>query len=138
MHPINIITLIASLISLALVAVIAIKVFSKKEESHETDKAIAELKVSLAEEQRALRADIDRTVMTLGKLLRDNQKTELDSIKEQVALMDKGLMEKQGQMRLDIVTQLKTVETRLKGLEDSNEQKLENIRKTVSENLSRM
>ena len=138
MHPINIITLIASLISLALVAVIAIKVFSKKEESRETDKAIAELKGSLAEEQRALRADIDRTVMTLGKLLRDNQKTELDSIKEQVALMDKGLMEKQGQMRLDIVTQLKTVETRLKGLEDSNEQKLENIRKTVSENLSRM
>lgn len=138
MNPIIIITFIISLISLALVAIIAVKVTAKKEDSREMDKAIAELKVSLAEDQRALRADIDRTVMSLGKLLRDNQKTELESMKNQVALMDKSLMEKQGQMRVDIVTQLKTVETRLKGLEDSNEQKLENIRKTVSENLSRM
>ena len=139
MQPMDIIILIISLISLALAVVIAIKIFSRKGgDSAETDKAIAELKVSLAEEQRALRADIDRTVMSLGKLLRENQKAELESIKNQVALMDKALVEKQAQMREDVVTQLKTVETRLKGFEDSNEQKLENIRKTVSESLTRM
>ena len=116
----TVLLILGILIVILLVAVLA-KLFSPKKEEEKQDDSLARLATLMMEKQEMANAAQTKELA----YIRESMKQKLDAT-------EKMLAEKQDAANRVIAT----IEPRLKTLEETNEQKLENIRKTVADRLS--
>lgn len=91
---------------------------------------------SQRETREELSASLTRTVGGLGELMMQNQKLAAESQAQKLEAIDKSLCDRQDGMRRELLDKIGAIEPRLKTLEQTNEQKLDGIRNTVSERLT--
>lgn len=76
------------------------------------------------------------SLKVLGDSISQNQKTAYDFQVSKLGDMDKHITEKQGEMNKAVLDSLSQMELRFKTFEQTNEQKLENMRDTMRKSLS--
>lgn len=131
------IILIVAILSLLLSIAVLICILRKKDGN-------GDLKSSLAEEnaklQKQLREEItsafNQSLNLVSSNTLDAQKQLGDMQKERIEQMREQTAQKLDDTRKGLIDRINAIEPRLKTLEETNEQKLENIRKTVSEQLN--
>lgn len=101
---------------------------------------LREFDARLAKSQREMReelsATLTRTVKELGELMLKAQQLTADAQKQQLSAIDKSFGERQDGARREMLDKIAAIEPRLKTMEQTNEQKLDAIRNTVSERLT--
>ncbi|MBR1752705.1 MAG: DNA recombination protein RmuC [Ruminococcus sp.] len=79
---------------------------------------------------REIRQDINSSVSNMGKLISDNMSGRLSQVEQRIATLETGSEQKLEQMR-------ETISKRLSYIQEDNNQKLDEMRKTVDERLQK-
>lgn len=133
---------IAILILLILCAVMLAVVIIRQSAggSGETEQKLEKLQSELTDQQSRLRqelsANVSNSITAMSSMLSENLKNFSDSQDKRLAEMDRHIVEKQQEMNNSVQAQLKQFEERLKTLETTNQQKLEDMRSTMSKQLA--
>lgn len=99
---------------------------------------IAILLVCIFKKSSANDGKIIETIKVLGDMISQNQKNTDEYQSKKFVEIDKNITEKQAEMNKAVVDSLAQMEGRFKTFEQSNEQKLENMRETISKSLLKM
>ena len=110
------------LLIILIVAVLALIVISLVKKPQSGDKNLVEI--------------TQNSLKVLGDSISQNQKTAYDFQASKFSDMDKHITEKQGEMNKAVLDSLSQMELRFKTFEQTNEQKLENMRDTMRKSLS--
>ena len=86
--------------------------------------------------REGLAADFDRSAKNMGELMLQAQRLAAEVQQKELQLIKEQMNEKLEDTRKGLLDRIATIEPRLQTMEQSSEQKLENIRKTVAERLS--
>lgn len=128
------------LILCAVMLVILIMKQNGKKDGEETISKLEKLQSELTEQQSRLRqelsANVSNSIGTMSGMLSENQKSFAEGQDKRLAEMDRHIVEKQQEMNNSVQAQLKQFEERLKTLETTNQQKLEDMRATMSKQLA--
>lgn len=133
----------AILVILILCAVMLVILIMKQngtKDAEETISKLEKLQSELTEQQSRLRqelsANVSNSIGTMSGMLSENQKSFAEGQDKRLAEMDRHIVEKQQEMNNSVQAQLKQFEERLKTLETTNQQKLEDMRATMSKQLA--
>ena len=128
------------LILCAVMLVILIMKQNGKKDAEETISKLEKLQSELTEQQSRLRqelsANVSNSIGTMSGMLSENQKSFAEGQDKRLAEMDRHIVEKQQEMNNSVQAQLKQFEERLKTLETTNQQKLEDMRAIMSKQLA--
>jgi len=100
--------------------------------------SVAVLFVSLFRKNGTNDTKAIETIKTFGDMISQNQKNTDEYQSKKFSEIDKNITEKQAEMNKAVVDSLTQMESRFKTFEQSNEQKLENMRETISKSLAKM
>ncbi|WP_124100415.1 DNA recombination protein RmuC [Ruminococcus sp. Marseille-P6503] len=133
----------AILIILILCAVMLVILILKQnggKTEEETASRLEKMQSELTQQQSRLRqelsAGVSNSIGTMSGMLSENQKSFAEGQDRRLAEMDRHIVEKQQEMNNSVQAQLKQFEERLKTLETTNQQKLEDMRATMSRQLA--
>ncbi len=86
--------------------------------------------------REGLAADFDRSAKSMGELMLQGQQLSADAQRKELQLIKEQMNQKLEDTRKGLLDRIALIEPRLQTMEQSSEQRLENIRKTVAERLS--
>ena len=128
------------LISCAVMLIILIIKQNGGNNGEELLSRLEKLQGELSAEQSRLRQELSNNVSnsmgTMGGMLSENQKSFAESQEKRLLEMDRHIVEKQQEMTASVQAQLRIFEVRLKTLDTTNQQKLEDMRSTISKQLT--
>lgn len=131
------IILIVAILSLLVSVVLLICVLRKKDGSSDLKADVAEENARLAKQLREeIASAFNQSIKSVGDATLETQKLLGNAQRQSVEQMREQVAQKLEDTRKGLIDRINAIEPRLKTLEETNEQKLENIRKTVGEQLN--
>ena len=131
------IILIVAILSLLLSIAVLICILRKKDGNGDLKNSVSEENAKLQKQLREeIAAAFNQSIKLVSDATLEAQKQLGNAQKESIEQMKEQTAQKLEDTRKGLVDRINAIEPRLKTLEETNEQKLENIRKTVSEQLN--
>ncbi len=135
-------TLLFAALAVCIILLIIILIRQSKADSARTDndKLVNSLKQEITDSNSSLRQEISTSVQNsvklVGDMVSENQRNASSMQNKRLDDMDRSLSEKQLLMRESVQAQMKQLENRFQTLETTNEQKLNEMRETITKRLS--